>query len=54
MPPDLIQRIEQIANQGGTPLVVSQNGEALGVIYLKDIVKGGIKERFCPSAKDGD
>ena len=38
--------VEKIANSGGTPLVVAQNGEALGVIHLKDIVKGGIKERF--------
>ncbi|MGA9798046.1 MAG: potassium-transporting ATPase subunit KdpB [Terriglobales bacterium] len=38
--------VEQIARSGGTPLVVSENKQALGVIYLKDIVKGGIKERF--------
>ncbi len=38
--------VEQIARSGGTPLVVSENKKALGVIYLKDIVKGGIKERF--------
>ena len=35
-----------IARTGGTPLVVARNGEPLGVIHLKDIVKGGIKERF--------
>lgn len=35
-----------IANDGGTPLVVVQNQEVMGVIHLKDIVKGGIKERF--------
>jgi K+-transporting ATPase ATPase B chain len=40
------QSVEKIAKQGGTPLVVAQDGNALGVIYLKDIVKGGIKERF--------
>ena len=39
-------RCEQIARSGGTPLVVSENKRALGVIHLKDIVKGGIKERF--------
>ena len=38
--------VEQIARSGGTPLVVSENFKALGVIYLKDIVKGGIRERF--------
>lgn len=37
---------ETIAKSGGTPLVVAQNGKVLGTIHLKDIVKGGIKERF--------
>lgn len=35
-----------IAKKGGTPLVVADSGRALGVIHLKDVVKGGIKERF--------
>src|ERR1700726_618376 len=38
--------VEQIARSGGTPLVVAENQRALGVIYLKDIVKGGMRERF--------
>jgi K+-transporting ATPase ATPase B chain len=38
--------VEQIAKSGGTPLVVTSNREVLGTIHLKDIVKGGIKERF--------
>jgi K+-transporting ATPase ATPase B chain len=38
--------VEQIAGMGGTPLVVAENATALGVIYLKDIVKGGLKERL--------
>ena len=46
MPTSLRQRVDGIAKQGGTPLVVAENNRALGVIYLKDIVKGGIKERF--------
>jgi K+-transporting ATPase ATPase B chain len=46
VPPDLMETVESIARNGGTPLVVERNGEALGVIHLKDIVKGGIKERF--------
>ncbi len=46
VPPDLQPAVETIARQGGTPLVVTRNNEALGVIHLKDIVKGGIKERF--------
>lgn len=38
--------VEDIARQGGTPLVVAEGANVLGVIALKDIVKGGIKERF--------
>src|SRR5207245_7990385 len=45
-PTTLSQKVEQIAMQGGTPLVVAENDKPLGVIHLKDIVKGGIKERF--------
>ena len=37
---------EKISREGGTPLVVAENRTVLGVIYLKDVVKGGIKERF--------
>jgi K+-transporting ATPase ATPase B chain len=43
---DLTERSERIAKAGGTPLGVARNGKLLGVIYLKDIVKGGIRERF--------
>jgi len=46
LPKDVQATVEQIARSGGTPLVVSENKHALGVIHLKDIVKGGIKERF--------
>ncbi len=50
IPTDLKAAVERIAREGGTPLVVAErtNGTAhvLGVIYLKDVVKGGIKERF--------
>ncbi len=38
--------VEGIARSGGTPLVVAENNRALGVIHLKDIVKGGMRERF--------
>ena len=38
--------VKQVANDGGTPLVVIKNNIVLGVIYLKDIVKNGVKERF--------
>ncbi|MGD0649058.1 MAG: potassium-transporting ATPase subunit KdpB [Acidobacteriaceae bacterium] len=45
--PDLVREsVDAISRSGGTPLVVAENGRALGVIHLKDIVKGGMKERF--------
>ena len=53
IPKELVINVEKIANIGGTPLIVAQNGDALGVIYLKDIVKGGIKERFSQLRKMG-
>ena len=43
---ELGMRSEEIAKAGGTPLAVAKDGRLLGVIYLKDIVKGGIRERF--------
>ncbi|HVE58807.1 MAG TPA: potassium-transporting ATPase subunit KdpB [Pyrinomonadaceae bacterium] len=43
---ELRKIVERIAKAGGTPLVVADNRQPLGVIYLKDIVKGGMKERF--------
>jgi K+-transporting ATPase ATPase B chain len=46
LPDDLKSSIETISKSGGTPLVVAENKNVLGVIQLKDIVKGGIKERF--------
>jgi K+-transporting ATPase ATPase B chain len=45
-PDQLRADVETVARSGGTPLVVAENGKALGVIHLKDIVKGGMKERF--------
>ncbi len=46
-PPAELDRIVQgVAEQGGTPLVVARDNWALGVVYLKDIVKGGMNERF--------
>jgi K+-transporting ATPase ATPase B chain len=44
--PDLQSAVERIASKGGTPLVVARDKTALGVIYLKDIVKPGIRDRF--------
>jgi len=46
VPRGIAQTVQEISRRGGTPLVVAENREVLGVIHLKDIVKGGIKERF--------
>ncbi|HTE44782.1 MAG TPA: potassium-transporting ATPase subunit KdpB [Gemmatimonadaceae bacterium] len=50
LPADLGAQVQRIAKEGGTPLVVAENdngrARALGVIYLKDVVKGGMRERF--------
>lgn len=52
--PDSVQHsVEQIARQGGTPLIVAENKQVLGVIHLKDIVKGGIRERFAELRRMG-
>jgi potassium-transporting ATPase ATP-binding subunit len=45
--------VDRISKQGGTPLVVARNGNVLGVIHLKDIVKGGLNERFAQLRKMG-
>jgi K+-transporting ATPase ATPase B chain len=52
-PPELNIIVDDIAKAGGTPLVIARNGDAIGVVYLKDIVKGGIKERFMQLRKMG-
>jgi K+-transporting ATPase ATPase B chain len=46
MPPAVRTSVERISKEGGTPLVVADGPRVLGVIQLKDIVKGGIRERF--------
>lgn len=53
LPPELRDSVDAIARQGGTPLVVAEGAQALGVIYLKDIVKGGIRERFAQLRRGG-
>ena len=45
-PEEIRSACENIAHQGGTPLVVTKDKKVMGAIYLKDIVKGGIRERF--------
>ncbi len=46
LPKKVRDSVEEIARLGGTPLVVAENSTALGVIHLKDIVKGGLKDRL--------
>ena len=53
VPPEVRQTIEMIATQGGTPLVVAEAGRVLGVIQLKDIVKGGMRDRFAELRRMG-
>jgi potassium-transporting ATPase ATP-binding subunit len=53
LPEDIRLISSDIAKNGGTPLVVVSDFKALGVIYLKDIVKGGIKEKFIELRKMG-
>jgi len=53
IPSDLDAAVDEVSRKGGTPLVVADGREILGVIQLKDIVKGGIKERFSELRKMG-
>jgi K+-transporting ATPase ATPase B chain len=45
-PKNVEETVTELSRQGATPLVVAENNQVLGVIHLKDIVKGGIKQRF--------
>lgn len=53
IPSEVQHNVEIISRQGGTALVVAEQNKALGVIHLKDIIKGGIKERFAQLRKMG-
>lgn len=52
-PSDVQSKVEEVSRAGGTPLVVAEGKRVLGVIYLKDIVKGGIRERFAELRRMG-
>jgi K+-transporting ATPase ATPase B chain len=52
-PEDLKSSIDSISKSGGTPLVVAEHNHVLGVVQLKDIIKGGIKERFAELRRMG-
>ncbi|HEX6313343.1 MAG TPA: potassium-transporting ATPase subunit KdpB [Gemmatimonadaceae bacterium] len=53
IPRQVKRTVDEIARSGGTPLVVAAEGEVLGAIHLKDIVKGGIKEQFAELRRMG-
>ena len=53
VPPEVRTTVDRIAKDGATPLVVAEKAKILGVIQLKDIVKGGIKERFAELRRMG-
>jgi len=52
-PAQLTEITEKISRSGGTPLAVARDGKVLGVIHLKDVVKGGIRERFAELRRMG-
>lgn len=52
-PPEISQQADDISRSGGTPLVVAEGSDVLGVVHLKDVVKGGIKERFAHMRRMG-
>jgi K+-transporting ATPase ATPase B chain len=52
-PQAVAQSVDEISRSGGTPLVVAEGRDVLGVVQLKDVVKGGIKERFAHLRKMG-
>ena len=52
-PEPVVKAVEEVSKRGGTPLVVADGAQTLGVVELKDVVKGGIKERFAQLRKMG-
>ncbi len=52
-PAQVVKDVEEVSRRGGTPLVVAGDGRAMGVVELKDVVKGGIRERFAQLRKMG-
>jgi K+-transporting ATPase ATPase B chain len=53
MPPELVAVVDEIARAGGTPLVVADRAELLGVVHLKDVIKDGLVERFAELRRMG-
>jgi K+-transporting ATPase ATPase B chain len=53
LPREVREQVNEVARSGGTPLVVAEGDRAMGVIHLKDIVKGGMRERFAELRRMG-
>jgi potassium-transporting ATPase ATP-binding subunit len=53
IPQDILGHIDEVSRKGGTPLVVTENAQVLGVIVLKDVIKNSLKERFVQFRKLG-
>ncbi len=53
VPAEIRSIADKVAREGGTPLAVSRNGRVLGIVHLKDVVKGGVKERFAELRRMG-
>ena len=53
VPSSVVEKVNAISTMGGTPLVVTKDGEVIGCIFLKDIIKPGLKERFVQLRKMG-
>ena len=52
-PQEVRKMVEEVANSGGTPLVVASGNQVMGVVHLKDVIKGGMKERFAELRRMG-
>ena len=51
--PDVRNAADKVSKEGGTPLAVARDGRVLGIVHLKDVVKGGVKERFAELRRMG-
>ncbi len=51
--PEVRKSADKVGREGGTPLAVARNGRVLGIVHLKDVVKGGVKERFAELRRMG-
>jgi K+-transporting ATPase ATPase B chain len=51
--PEVRKAADKVGREGGTPLAVARDGEVLGIVHLKDVVKGGVKERFAELRRMG-